>query len=99
MPVPPTQEYSVPVLLLEPHADRFMVARQKVLEIGTGSGYQTAVLAQLAAHVYTVERHPQLAREAQETLSRLGLTNVTVLVGDGSQGLREQAPYDAIVVS
>ena len=71
----------------------------KVLEIGTGSGYQTAVLAKLAAHVYTVERHPQLAREAQETLSRLGLTNVTVLVGDGSQGLPDQAPFDAIVVS
>jgi protein-L-isoaspartate(D-aspartate) O-methyltransferase len=71
----------------------------KVLEIGTGSGYQTAVLAELAGHIYSVERHAQLAREAQETLSRLGLPNVTVVVGDGTQGLIEYAPFDAIVVS
>jgi protein-L-isoaspartate(D-aspartate) O-methyltransferase len=71
----------------------------KVLEIGTGSGYQTAVLAELVAHVYSVERHAQLAHEAQERLSRLGLTNVSVLVGDGSHGLAEYAPFDAIVVS
>ncbi len=71
----------------------------KVLEIGTGSGYQAAVLSQLAGHVYTVERHPELARQAAETLSRLGLTNVSVLTGDGSLGLAEQAPFDAIVVA
>lgn len=71
----------------------------KVLEIGTGSGYQAAVLSKLANHVYTVERHPELARQAVETLSRLGLTNVSVLIGDGSLGLVEQAPFDAIVVA
>ena len=71
----------------------------KVLEIGTGSGYQAAVLSQLAGHVYTVERHAELARQAAETLSRLGLTNVSVLTGDGSLGLAEQAPFDAIVVA
>jgi protein-L-isoaspartate(D-aspartate) O-methyltransferase len=71
----------------------------KVLEIGTGSGYQTALLAKLAAHVYSVERHPQLAQAAQQTLSHLNLTNVTILVGDGSQGLPEHAPFGAIVVS
>ncbi len=71
----------------------------KVLEIGTGSGYQTAILAKLAAHVYSVERHAELAREAQKNLSRLGLANVTVVVGDGAQGLPEFAPFDAIVVS
>ena len=71
----------------------------KVLEIGTGSGYQTAVLTQLAKHVYSVERHLELARQAAETLSRLGLTNVTVVIGDGSRGLPEYAPFDAIVVS
>jgi protein-L-isoaspartate(D-aspartate) O-methyltransferase len=71
----------------------------KVLEIGTGSGYQTAILAKLAAHVYSVERHAELALEAQKTLSRLGLANVTVVVGDGAQGLPEFAPFDAIVVS
>ena len=71
----------------------------KVLEIGAGSGYQTAVLTQLAAHVYSVERHPELAREAADTLSRLGLINFTVITGDGSRGLAEYAPFDAIVVS
>jgi protein-L-isoaspartate(D-aspartate) O-methyltransferase len=70
-----------------------------VLEIGTGSGYQTAVLAELAAHVYSVERHPQLAHEAEATLARLGYHNVTIVVGDGSEGLHAQAPFDAIVVS
>ena len=71
----------------------------KVLEIGTGSGYQTAVLAEICGHVYSVERHPQLAAEAQDTLSRLGFTNLTLRVGDGSLGLPEYAPFDAIVVS
>ena len=71
----------------------------KVLEIGTGSGYQTAILAEICGHVYSVERHPQLAYEAQETLARLGFNNLTLRVGDGSKGLPEYAPFDAIVVS
>ena len=71
----------------------------KVLEIGTGSGYQTAVLAELCAHVFSIERHAQLAREAEAALVRLGYRNVTVIVGDGSQGLPEFAPFDGIVVS
>lgn len=71
----------------------------KVLEIGTGSGYQTAILAELAAEVYSVERHPALAQSAEEVLSRLGYENVHVFVRDGSMGLPEYAPYDAIAVS
>jgi protein-L-isoaspartate(D-aspartate) O-methyltransferase len=74
-------------------------ASSKVLEIGTGSGYQTAVLSRIAGHVYSVERHSELARPAAETLSRLGLTNVSVVTGDGSLGLAGHAPFDAIVVS
>jgi len=70
-----------------------------VLEVGTGSGYQTALLSELARHVYSVERHASLARTAQATLARLGYTNVEVILGDGSHGLPEQAPFDAIVVS
>ena len=74
-------------------------ASSKVLEIGTGSGYQTAVLAELCAHVFSIERHVLLAREAEAALVRLGYRNVTVIVGDGSQGLPEFAPFDGIVVS
>jgi protein-L-isoaspartate(D-aspartate) O-methyltransferase len=70
-----------------------------VLEIGTGSGYQTALLAELSAWVYSVERHATLARDAQATLSDLGYTNVTVIVGDGTEGLPRHAPFDAIVVA
>jgi len=71
----------------------------RVLEIGTGSGYQAALLAQLASAVYSVERYPLLAEQARVRLSELGYTNVTVVVGDGSQGLLQHAPYDAIAVS
>jgi protein-L-isoaspartate(D-aspartate) O-methyltransferase len=90
-----SQPYIVALMLELLHLE----ASSKVLEIGTGSGYQTALLAELAAHVYSVERHAELAHQAQEQLSRLGFTNVSVLVGDGSQGLAEYAPFDAIVVS
>jgi protein-L-isoaspartate(D-aspartate) O-methyltransferase len=77
----------------------FLDPSSSALEIGTGSGYETAVLAELAARVYSVERYPQLAREAEATLARLGYRNVTIFVGDGSQGLPALAPFDAIVVS
>ena len=70
-----------------------------VLEVGTGSGYQTALLAELTRQVYSVERHVSLARTAQAALTRLGYTNVEVLLGDGSHGLPERAPFDAVVVS
>jgi protein-L-isoaspartate(D-aspartate) O-methyltransferase len=74
-------------------------AAESVLEIGTGSGYQTALLAVLARVVYSVERHSSLARKAEKTLSRLAMNNVRIFVGDGSNGLPEFAPYDAILVS
>jgi protein-L-isoaspartate(D-aspartate) O-methyltransferase len=70
-----------------------------VLEIGTGSGYQTALLAELVRQVYSVERYASLARAAQATLARLGFNNVEVILGDGSHGLPDRAPFDAIVVS
>ena len=72
---------------------------EKVLEVGTGSGYQTALLAQLAAMVFSIERHGLLAREAKEALDRAGITNVSVMVGDGTLGWRPYAPYDAILVA
>ena len=70
-----------------------------ILEIGTGSGYQTALLAELARHVYTIERHANSAAAAQATLQRLGYTNVDLEIGDGSVGLAGYAPYDCIIVA
>ena len=73
--------------------------RDKVLEIGTGSGYQAAILSQLARRVYTVDRHRRLVREAQEVFRALNLTNITAFAADGSFGLAEQAPFDRIIVT
>ncbi|HEX8814826.1 MAG TPA: protein-L-isoaspartate(D-aspartate) O-methyltransferase [Terriglobales bacterium] len=70
-----------------------------VLEVGTGSGYQTAILAEIAKRVFSIERLPGLADPAAKRLSHLGYENVTIVVGDGSLGLPEYAPYDGIVVS
>jgi protein-L-isoaspartate(D-aspartate) O-methyltransferase len=71
----------------------------RVLEIGAGSGYQTALLAELASQVFAVERFPSLAESASETLARLGYRNVKITAGDGSLGFPEAAPFDAIIVS
>ncbi len=73
--------------------------RMKVLEIGTGSGYQTAILAQLCRRVYTIERHRDLLRDAEQRLLALGCSNVTAKVGDGTKGWPEQAPFDRILVT
>lgn len=72
---------------------------EKVLEVGTGSGYQAAILGRLAREVWSVEKEESLARQAEERLRRLGLDNVRVVVGDGSRGLPEHAPYDAVMVT
>ena len=73
--------------------------RERVLEIGTGSGYQTALLAMLAETVFSVERVPGLAQGARAALEAAGIRNATVLVGDGTLGWRPFAPYDAILVA
>jgi protein-L-isoaspartate(D-aspartate) O-methyltransferase len=70
-----------------------------VLEVGTGSGYQTALLAELAARVYSVERYAVLADLAEQRLRKLGYSNIEVAVGDGTLGLSQHAPYDVIVVA
>jgi protein-L-isoaspartate(D-aspartate) O-methyltransferase len=74
-------------------------AGDKVLEIGTGSGYQAAILAELTPHVYTIEILETLGRRAEETLSRLGYDTVNVMIGDGYLGWPEHAPFDAIIVT
>ncbi|HWY71595.1 MAG TPA: protein-L-isoaspartate(D-aspartate) O-methyltransferase [Terriglobales bacterium] len=71
----------------------------RVLELGTGSGYQTALLAEIVASVFSIERHVELADIARERLSRLGYTNVEIVVGDGTLGYPPKAPYDVILVS
>lgn len=73
--------------------------RDTVLEIGTGSGYQAAILAGLARRVYTVDRHRRLVREAEALFRQLHLSNITALAIDGSRGLPEQAPFDRIIVT
>ncbi|MCB2110709.1 MAG: protein-L-isoaspartate(D-aspartate) O-methyltransferase [Defluviimonas sp.] len=73
--------------------------RDKVLEIGTGSGYQAAILAELARRVYTVDRHRRLVREAEAVFAALGVTNITAIAADGSHGLPDQAPFDRILVT
>jgi protein-L-isoaspartate(D-aspartate) O-methyltransferase len=89
----------------QPYVVGFMTAAlqlsggEKVLEIGTGSGYQAAILACIAREVISVERLPRLADEARRTLAELGYDNVRVVVGDGTQGWPEEAPYDAIMVT
>lgn len=73
--------------------------RDVVLEVGTGSGYQAAILAHLARRVYTIDRHRRLVREAVELFQGLGLVNITAVVRDGSFGWPEQAPFDRIIVT
>jgi protein-L-isoaspartate(D-aspartate) O-methyltransferase len=76
-----------------------LTGREKVLEVGTGSGYQTALLAMVADRVFSVERVPELTREAQKIMLELGIGNVTILGGDGTLGWRPYAPYDAVLVA
>lgn len=73
--------------------------RMKVLEVGTGSGYQAAVLAQVCRRVYTIERHKPLLKEAEERFKQLRIHNITSKVGDGSRGWPEQAPFERIMVT
>jgi len=90
-----SQPYMVAVMteLLE------LKGNEKILEIGTGSGYQGAVLSLLAAEVFTIERVKKLALRAQETYKKLKYTNIHVVIGDGTLGLPEQAPFDGIIVT
>ena len=74
-------------------------SHERVLEIGTGSGYQAAILAELAGEVVSVERLPEIADRARENFARAGVTGVQVVVGDGTQGYPPEAPYDAIIVT
>lgn len=93
------QTISQPYIVASMTAALRLEGSEKVLEIGTGSGYQAAVLSLLAREVYSVECRAELAKSAAERLQRLGFHNVHVHCGDGSQGLKEFAPFDAILVA
>ena len=99
LPVGEGQTISQPyiVALMTSHLE--LTGKEKVLEVGTGSGYQAAILAKLAKEVHTVERIPDLAARANETLKKIGIKNVIVHTGDGSLGWPENAPYDCIIVT
>jgi protein-L-isoaspartate(D-aspartate) O-methyltransferase len=99
LPIGDGQTVSQPYIVAAMLEALRLAPSETVLEIGTGSGYQTAILAELAQQVFSVERLPALADAAKKRLLGLGYENVTMVVGDGSVGLAGNAPYDAIVVS
>jgi protein-L-isoaspartate(D-aspartate) O-methyltransferase len=99
IPIAEKQTTSQPYMIAAMVQAAQIKPEDRVLEIGAGSGYQTALLAELASQVFAVERYASLAETAQKTLERLGYRNAKIVTGDGSLGLAEAAPFDAIIVS
>lgn len=99
LPISCGQTISQPFIVAYMTHHLHLVGREKVLEVGTGSGYQAAVLAQLCRRVYTIERYRTLAAEAGERFKTLKIANITQLVGDGMKGWPQQAPFDRIIVT
>jgi len=99
LPIGSGQTISQPYMVARMTELLSLTKDSRVLEVGTGSGYQAAVLGQLAGEVWSIERLPELAGRARTLLHRLGYDNVHVVVGDGTLGFPEAAPYDAIVVT
>jgi protein-L-isoaspartate(D-aspartate) O-methyltransferase len=99
LPIPYGQVTTQPSLVAKMIEALGLTGSEHVLEVGTGYGFQTALLAQLSTFVYSVERFPDVAETARKNLARHGVANVDVVAGDGTKGLPEHAPYDAILVS
>ena len=99
LPIGHNQTISQPYIVAAMTEAAEISPQDKVLEIGTGSGYQTAILAELAKEVYTIEIIPSLAEKARHLLKKLGYTNINSKIGDGYAGWLEYAPYDAILVT
>jgi protein-L-isoaspartate(D-aspartate) O-methyltransferase len=99
LPIACDQTISQPLVVARMLELLELLPSDRVLDVGTGSGYHAALLALLAGEVYTIERHPELARTAEGTVRELGLDNVHFTVGDGWQGLPERAPFQAINVA
>jgi len=99
LPIGSGQTISQPLVVARMCELLELAPTDRVLDVGTGSGYHAALLAYLARHVWSIERHAELTEHARASLSAAGIDNVTLVVGDGSQGLPEQAPFDAINVA
>ncbi|MDI9570520.1 MAG: protein-L-isoaspartate(D-aspartate) O-methyltransferase [Pseudomonadota bacterium] len=99
LPIGKSQTISQPYIVALMTAALKLTGKEKVLEIGTGSGYQTAILAELAEQVFSIERIAQLAAEARKRLDALNCFNVAMRVGDGTYGWREESPFDGIMVT
>jgi len=99
LPIGHEQTISQPLMVAMMTEALRLHGHERVLEIGSGSGYQAAILSRLAVVVFSIERIPELAAQARATLAMVGIRNVHVLVGDGSLGLPEHGPYDAMVVT
>lgn len=99
LPIDENQTISQPYIVAYMTQALETTAESHVLEIGTGSGYQAAVLSRMVAHVYTVERHPLLAQQSSERFGWLGYDNISVHVGDGTAGWPEHAPYNAAIIT
>lgn len=99
LPILMSQTISQPLMVAIMTQALRLTGRERVLEIGTGSGYQTAILARLAAYVYSVERYQQLAYLAALHLTQANISNVSLYIGDGSLGWPDEAPYDRIIVT
>jgi len=99
LPIGEKQTISQPYIVALMSEALELAGREKVLELGTGSGYQAAILAELADRVFTVERIAALAQKARKLLESLNYYNVVVRVGDGTYGWREESPFDAILVA
>ena len=99
LPIGAGQTVSQPYIVALMIAALELLPADRVLEVGTGTGYEAAILGELAAEVWTVERHEELAMKARAILARLGYANVQVVVGDGSVGLPQHAPFDKVLVA
>jgi protein-L-isoaspartate(D-aspartate) O-methyltransferase len=99
LPIDCDQTISQPIIVAMMTEALQVAGSERVLEIGTGSGYQTALLAELAAEVFSIERHAELARRAEQRLHDFGYRNVHIRTGDGTLGWPEEAPFDRIIVT
>lgn len=98
-PIGEKQTISQPYIVALMTEALHLKGKERILEIGTGSGYQTAILAEIAEQVYSIERLPNIAKTARKIIDRLHYTNIVITIGDGTLGWKEHCPYDGIIVT